>query len=223
MITVVIILSSMLCNFFAARAFSQEQIFIPYQLQAGSRLWIDGTATLGSYRCGTVAVYGTGGLNASMAQLKELPHLPKIDSERVRILIVIRMLDCGNPAMNHDMYRSLRADQDSTIRFILTEAQIQYDSLKESGWLGLRTIGELSIAGVTRTDTVDVRVKILSEREYEIIGQKKISMLDFNITPPTAFFGLIKANENLIVNFDFIAGPNGNFAERQNEHPRHKL
>ena len=36
-------------------------------------------------------------------------------------------------------------------------------------------------------------------------------MIDFNITPPSAFFGLINAHEKLTVNFDLIAAPNNEY------------
>ena len=40
-------------------------------------------------------------------------------------------------------------------------------------------------------------------------------MLDFHISPPSAFFGLIKSDEGLVVDFDLIAGPDHTFTEQQ--------
>jgi hypothetical protein len=203
------------CSLIFCHSLCQEQLFIPYHLLPGSRLWIDGTATLGTYTCETVAVYGSGGLNADLDRLREASLSRQTDNGRVQVFVLVKMFDCGNPAMNVDMYHAMRAEQDSAIHYTLSETHLMYDSIAHSGVLGLRTIGKLSIAGVTRMDTIDVRVKSLRDRKYEIFGKKELSMLDFHITPPSAFFGLIKAAERLTVNFDLIAGPDNNFTERQ--------
>jgi hypothetical protein len=202
-------------------ALSQEQAFVPYHLLPGSRLWIDGTATLGSYTCETVAVYGSGGLNADIGKLQDTSLTHQAGSGGVQVFVLVKMFDCGNPAMNADMYHALRAERDSAIEYTLIHAQVMYDSIAHNGWLGLRTIGKLSIAGVTRTDTINVRVKSLRDRKYEILGRKELSMLDFHITPPSAFFGLIKADEGLVVNFDLIAGPDHIFTERDGNNHSH--
>jgi hypothetical protein len=109
--------------------------------------------------------------------------------------------------MNEDMYDALKADRDSMILYELTDAKVIYDSTDINSYLGLRTIGNLTIAGITRKDTIDTDVKCLPDRKYEIVGKKNLSMLDFKIVPPSAFFGLIKANERLVVSFDLIAAP----------------
>ena len=185
----------------------QAERFIPYRLEAGSRLWIDGSATIGSYKCGTVAVYGIGDLKTDLQRFGNSKSQENDSAQNARILVMVRMFDCGNPAMNTDMYRALKADRDSTIQFALTDAQIAYDSTATTGWIGLRAIGRLSIAGITRLDTIMAAVKSLSSKKYEILGRKKLSMQNFKITPPTAFFGLIKAHEDLVVSFDLIAVP----------------
>jgi len=215
-IRAIIIFVTTLCTIHGT-SLCRERQFIPYHLQPGSRLWIDGTATLGSFLCETVAVYGNGGLDAGLSGIREASLAHKADSSRVQVSVLVKMFDCGNPAMNSDMYSALRMDKNSSIQYTLTNVQVLYDSTAQNGWLGLRTIGRLSIAGFTRMDTIDAQVKSLSNMKYEVLGKKELSMLDFNITPPTAFFGLIKANERLVVNFDLIAGPDHNFTERHDD------
>jgi hypothetical protein len=211
------VLTILLISFstFSHDTLCQEQRFIPYHLLPGSRLWIDGTATLGPYTCETVAVYGSGGLNADLDRLRETSLSHQADNGGVQVFILVKMFNCGNPAMNADMYHALHAERDSAIQYTLLETHVMYDSIAHNGWLGLQTVGKLSIAGITKTDTIAVRVKSLRDRKYEILGKKELSMLDFHITPPSAFFGLIKADERLVVNFDLIAGPDRLFTEQQ--------
>jgi hypothetical protein len=202
-------------NVFHADTVRQEEHFIPYHLLPGSRLWIDGTSTVNTYRCETVAVYGSGDLNEGIEKFQETPSSRRADTSSARVIVYVRMFNCGNNAMNADMYHALRAETDSTIHYTLSGAQVLYDSTVQHGWLGLQTIGTLSIAGVTRSDTINVRVKSLSNSKYEITGRKKLSMRDFHIIPPSAFFGLIKADEALVVNFDLIAGPDHNVTDHR--------
>ena len=43
-------------------------------------------------------------------------------------------------------------------------------------------------------------------------------MLDYKIVPPSTFFGLIKAHEQLTVSFDLIAAPNGDGTAQNTAH-----
>jgi hypothetical protein len=186
---------------------------IVYHLERGSRIWINGSATLGSYECKTVAVFGTGNLNSDSVT-GDRNSIRNNSKEGTKIAVQVKFFDCGNPAMNEDMYNALKADSDSLISFELIDTDIIYDSTRGNSELGLRTIGNLTVAGVTRKDTIYTTIKILPYGKYEIIGEKNLSMLDFKIVPPTAFFGIIKAHENLVVGFDLIAAP---VPERHND------
>jgi hypothetical protein len=181
---------------------------VTYQLSTGSRLWINGSATLGSYECRTVAVYGMGDVDTNDIRRRSFFPETKRINESAHLDVLVRFFDCGNPAMNADMYSALKADKDSVIHYKLLATSVIYDSTIEKGRLGLRTIGFLTIAGKSLLDTIDVDIRILQDKKYEIIGEKTLSMTNFDITPPTAFFGLIRAHENLTVYFDLIAAPN---------------
>jgi hypothetical protein len=181
--------------------------FISYHLETGSRLWIEGKATIGSYECTTVAVYGIGDIYADDISPTSAYSSSVNFNDFAKLKVLVKFFDCGNPAMNEDMYTALKANQDSIIQYKLINTFLLYDSIAFNGRFGLRTIGDLSIAGVSKRDTIDVDIRNLRHMKYEIIGRKNLSMTDFNIIPPSVFFGLIKAHENLTVNFDLIAAP----------------
>ncbi len=191
----------------APSSIGQHNALLPYHLESGSRLWINGTATVGSYRCGTVAVFGTGDLNPERYGPSKSDPGGNSLREDAHVEVLVTMLDCGNPAMNRDMYAALKANRDSTIQYFLTAAEVMFDSSLTKGPLRLRTIGDLSIAGVTRRDTIIADVRGLPNGRFEIQGQKDLSMLDYQIIPPSKFFGLIRAREQLVVSFDLIAAP----------------
>ncbi len=193
---------------FASISWDRNNNSIAYHLETGSRLWIDGSATIGSYECRTVAVYGIGDINTNNLDKNNSNSIANNSNKHAQIDVLVKFFDCGNPAMNEDMYTALKANRDSVIQYKLIKTIVLYDSTGFNGLFGLRTIGNLSVAGVSRQDTIDVNIKSLHERKFEIIGSINLSMIDFNITPPSAFFGLINAHEKLSVNFDLIAAPN---------------
>jgi len=192
---------------FASISWDQNRSSIAYHLETGSRLWINGSATLGSYECRTVAVYGIGNIDIDSINKNNSHSLTDLANNRAQIKVLVKLFDCGNPVMNEDMYSALKADQDSIIQYTLIKTIVQHDSVVLNGSLGLRIIGYLSIAGVSKQDTIDVNIKSLHGNKFEIIGHKNLSMVDFNIIPPSAFFGLIKADKELTINFDLIAAP----------------
>jgi hypothetical protein len=185
---------------------------VAYHLERGSRIWIDGNATLGSYECKTVAVYGIGNIDSSSIK-ESSATIGNNSDKKTEVSVQVRLFDCGNPMMNEDMYKALRANNDSLISYELIKATVLYDSTRGNSSIGLRTIGNLTIGGVTRQDTIDTVVRILPGKKYEIVGSKYLFMSDFNIIPPTAFFGLIRADEKLVVGFDLIAAPSNDEVE----------
>ena len=77
----------------------------------------------------------------------------------------------------------------------------------------MQTHGSLYIAGEKNVVDIKFKVEKLANGNFRLIGGIPISMLDYGIVPPTHFFGLIRANKNLIVHFDLLAGREENFVK----------
>lgn len=173
--------------------FSQQISQVSYTLEPQSRLWLDVTATIGEFTCETGDVRGYAHLSGDTSKQGE-----------VSVWGLVNTLDCGNSMMNEDMYNAMNADRYPTIEYELIQAKAISDSTID-GWFMLKTTGSLTINGVSNQIEMVVRVKALSGNQFRLIGTKTLSMHDFNIIPPTALWGLIKAHDTLVVNFDLIA------------------
>ncbi len=184
----------------AASAFGQS---VPYVLEPSSRLWLEGTATIGGYTCGTSVVTGEGLIDTALVAAA------RRDSARgdARLVVSVKMLDCGNSAMNRDMYEALKADRFRTIRFDVQGARIETAQPQTDGSFRVIAHGLLTVAGVSKETDVELEVRKLTGGRFDIEGHKRLTMRDFNIEPPTAFFGLIRADERLDVHFALIAAP----------------
>ncbi|MCB0855839.1 MAG: YceI family protein, partial [Bacteroidetes bacterium] len=61
--------------------------------------------------------------------------------------------------------------------------------------------GQLTIAGVTKTITLNADCKVSDNGQITCTGSKKIKMSDYGIDPPTAMFGTIKTGDDLTIVF----------------------
>lgn len=66
----------------------------------------------------------------------------------------------------------------------------------------LTAVGKLTIAGKTRTETIQANVKSVGNGSYLLSGSKTIKMTDFGMDPPTALLGTIKTGDEVTIKFD---------------------
>jgi YceI-like domain len=188
---------------FAGSLFPQDKPTIEYVTLPQSRIWIDGSSTVNEFSCSTHDVSGIGYLGAK----KAADSLnTKNDSASVNITVIVKTFDCGIEAMNDDMYNAMKYKNHPEIQYKLLNARIvdKPDS-SNTDKLVLDTYGELTIAGITNKIDIMINVSSVKDGIYHLIGSKPLSMHDFDITPPSHFFGIIKAHDQLVVHFDLYA------------------
>lgn len=179
-----------------AQSFQSNNISI----EPGGNLWIEGSASVTDYKCEAKKLSGAGRI-----QNIENPSLNIQEDGSVRIFVKlpVQTLDCGKRAMNRDMYNALKAESHPEISYQLLEAGLaEGDSADMDGWMNIRTQGIMEIAGVTDTTEIFVQGKLLEDNRFRVRGSKDIHMDTYNIKPPTALFGLIRAEKDLTVHFD---------------------
>ena len=72
----------------------------------------------------------------------------------------------------------------------------------EQGVFAITSVGILSMAGVDKPITVACTGNI-KNGTLIIAGNKDLKISDFGMVPPSAMFGQIKTNDNVVVNFEF--------------------
>ena len=133
-----------------------------------------------------------------------------IPSSNLHVLlkIPVKSFDCRHSRMNRDMYEALKSDKYDYITFEFENAErlpaddVRDDSMLEEGYVPFQIEGVLNVAGVDRLVDLVVWGRTQDEGRYHIKGHKKISMQDYEIEPPTALRGLIRAHDDLTVFFD---------------------
>ncbi len=155
-------------------------------------------------------------LRSALYQNKTLHQSPVLPFETPSVGVLnlpIRSLHGGNPGMDHDMRHALKAKNHPFVRYEflkLGKASVVLNAQRTKAVLILRIIGKLSIAGKSRLlkTTVVVHpvwIKGPGQRRSRVVfhihALTKMRMRDFGITPPTAFWGLIRANQVVFVVF----------------------
>ena len=183
--------------------FSQINNGIEYRALPESELWIEGTSTIIDFTCITNSIDGYAFINSGNLT-REGNGNQKFKS-KVVVSIVVKSLDCGNEMMNEDMYDAMKDKKNPFILYESLNSKIVSEE-EISGWFEVQTTGYLTIAGYKRIVNIPLKVRKLNDGKYNLVGIKELSMHDFNIEPPSAFFGLIKADDKLVIKFNLIAG-----------------
>ena len=106
--------------------------------------------------------------------------------------------------MNSDMREAMKEEEFPLIRYSLITASLLSGDVETSTAIIFNTVGTLSIAGRSKRVEIPVNAERLPDGKFRIAGSSQLSMFEFGITPPTAFFGLIRAHDRLVVHFDLL-------------------
>lgn len=115
------------------------------------------------------------------------------------LFLDVQNFDCHNPVMTSDLRKTLKAKiYPRIIIHFLNLSKYPDPDIKEGVLKGAVTI---ELAGTTKRFEVDYRYITLANGNLRLIGTKQVNFSDFNISPPRKLGGMIKTNNELIVEF----------------------
>ncbi len=191
-----------------------------FVLTGQSRLQLKGTATIGGWSCKSKQVSGILILPTECTAVAKLfdhilvakshevlppLHLPIQKPVIGKLSIPAKSLDGNSSGMDHDMWHALKAKQHPNIRYSfirVLNASLFRNKTSPTPCLKLQVLGKLTLAGVTRTLYTNMYVRKLAAGRYSIHATSTVLMRNFGVTPPTAFFGLIRGHNRVRVIFD---------------------
>ena len=185
-----------------------------------STLVLNGSSNVASWRCSGTTLAGNATIAAPIEKINEVidriedgnvgvwmanPAAGKFPPPQFQLSIPIDTLHCtGGKPMERDMMHALKADRFPAIDFRLdgVRAGIAHDI---DAHLYRTTVGgHLALAGITRDLDVPVVAERLTRTTFRLRAELPVRMTDFSIAPPKALFGLIKADDALVVRFDLV-------------------
>ncbi|MBR9919305.1 MAG: YceI family protein [Bacteroidetes bacterium] len=100
--------------------------------------------------------------------------------------------------MDGKTYDALKSDDYPNITFKLTA--INFISAYNGGY-SISARGKLTMAGETRSITIQAFATKNSDGSYTFKGSKDLKMTDYNIDPPTAMLGALKTADEITIDF----------------------
>jgi len=117
--------------------------------------------------------------------------------------LVFRMaftsLKSESSSMDDRTYKAVNASKYPYISYKLTSAEVVPGN--KNSYL-IKTVGDLTIAGVTQHISVDVTAVVNADNSITCSGSKKIQLTDYGIKPPTFLLGAMKVANDLTIQFN---------------------
>lgn len=184
-----------------------------------SKLVLEGSSNVAPWRCSGTTLDGRMSVAAplerinavidriedgNIAQWMANPAAGRFPQPDFQLRIPVTTLRCGNRQMERDMYRALRSDAYPTIEFRFAELIGGVNHDIDGGNYHAKIAGVLTLAGARRNVSIDVVAERVSRDRFRLHARLPLRMTDFSITPPTALFGMVRAKDDLVVQFDLF-------------------
>jgi polyisoprenoid-binding protein YceI len=103
--------------------------------------------------------------------------------------------------MDNKTWEALKADKHPKITYKLTKVE----SITKSGAdYTVKTTGNLTIAGVTKSVALDAKGKVMANGDVEFSGSKLVVLSDFGMEQPTALMGTVKVGNEVTVKYSVV-------------------
>ena len=111
--------------------------------------------------------------------------------------------------MNNKMHQALKIKEFPTITFkmkALKNVEIQ------ANYQDILLEGSLVIGGKEAPLTIAANSIIKTNGTIAVCGSKVLKMSDFEITPPTALMGVVKTDDEIVIEFHLVLNPKNSYS-----------
>ncbi len=169
-----------------------------FEGRPGSKVKIDGTSTVHDWTVESQLLSGFMEFDAGFA--KDPAAAAK--SAKAEVTIMVRSLKSGKSGMDKVMQEAMKMPQHPKIEYKLLQL-----TPKSGGAEGTSAqfdaTGALTVAGVTRTNTMPVTIEKVGETKAKVSGATNLKMTDFGIKPPSPAFLPIKTGDDVKIAFQW--------------------
>lgn len=173
----------------ATAAVASGQMALPRNLSLGkeSRVWLEGTSTVRSFKCNATKL--------DVAAIAEPDELPASMVKSATLTVPVAQLECGNKTMNEHMRKALKAEANPQISWKMTSYDVQGSNVVING--------KLTIAG--RENAIELRGTGSAENgTLRFKGSKQFKMTEYGVKPPSLMLGTMKVGDPVTVSFDLV-------------------
>lgn len=162
---------------------------------ASSKITITGTTNVHGYTVTTSSVkLGAAKIGAFDGDLYALAQKPAL-LEALDVTVPVATLKSGKDGLDKNMYKAMKSDKFAEITF-------KAASFTKTA-TGVRALGALTIAGVTRDVTLDLTAQRAGSN-LSVAGEIPLLMTDYGITPPKAMMGMMKTDPKVVIKIEVV-------------------
>ncbi len=178
-----------------------DRSIIVYTINNNSWLTLSGTTNVNAFECRSGGAKTTGNLTVEAVFYDD-----RIALSDAVILVDISSFDCRNPLINRDMQRAMGGDNGSVIEIRVVEVGLHQDmENKDNGKITVNTC--ITINGITNRKELDVRWSREHDTGFRFEGSADLLMSRFGIDPPSPALGLVKVDDRIKIDFNYIVRP----------------
>lgn len=170
-----------------------------YLIESGSKLYLKGTSNVNKFTCDCEDQYDGQILEAER-------NGGYVRYRNVDLILKSKNFDCHNRKIDKDMQKALKADDYPYIKVSLIDTWQDPKCLNSQcqDWFDVKANVKITIANVTKTQSIDAKAKVLGSNRFQLQGQSPMQMSAFGIEPPEALMGMIKVNDWITFHFELI-------------------
>jgi hypothetical protein len=122
----------------------------------------------------------------------------KVNNQNTEFLIPVERFKTDSRCIENDFLTMIQADKFPYIRFVIDNDQIEL--LKsENRCDSINAI--ITIASESKRFRIPIRRANNQPKEKSLTGEIELLLTDFNLSPISKFFGLVKVDNNVIIDF----------------------
>lgn len=162
---------------------------------ASAKVTITGTTNVHGYTAATSTVKLTsvklGAFDGDLFALVQKPSLV----ESFEIAIPAASLKSPKDGIDKNMHKALKVDKFADITY-------RVKSMEKTA-AGVRAIGSLTIAGVTKDVTLDLTAQRTGSN-LSVAGEIPLLMTDYGVTPPKAMMGMMRTDPKITIRIELV-------------------
>lgn len=152
-----------------------------------------------------ISIYGSSNVN----QFQLINHNPEIvrssdrDDDEIRgqrVEISVHQFTAANKRIREDFFEMVKASEYPYI-IMTIEPRNLAECMKKQGLSDFKT--QITMAGVTQSFVVPCAIDTCESSGYVLNGSLEVKLTDFGIDPPEKFFGLVKVNNEVLIDYVF--------------------
>lgn len=173
---------------------------VTLKLQPDSDISIEGTSNVRDWDANVTTIHAELILSG-LEEGEELQNFSPDHFKKLTLNIPVKSIDAGGRSLTNNIQKYLKKDDYPNITFELNKIiDIQ---VNDSGVI-LTADGVINAAGKDQTVTMNVNAERNNQGAIVFSGTQELKMTDFDIDPPTAVFGTVRAVDEISVQYSVI-------------------